>query len=151
MHRRWQVMNFDSDLLLKKMLGPNGIASLDVPTRSGAVHGKVKPRGSIPNLKSWVIRQVHIWHGGLAPSSPCVTWDVKVCISSHVQDLVVGSWCPDLWSCSWSWGWWVVLMAPIRASFFYIRNIDSASQGTVTSWQVHVSNMLPQKHSRDCH
>lgn len=118
MHRRWQVMNFDSDVLLKKMLGPNGIASLDVPTRSGAVHGKVKPRGSIPNLKSWVIRQVHIWHGGLAPSSPCVTWDVKVCISSHVQDLVVGSWCPDLWSCSWSWGWWVVLMAPIRASFF---------------------------------
>lgn len=151
MHRRWQVMNFDSDLLLKKMLGPNGIASLDVPTRSGAVHGKVKPRGSIPNLKSWVIRQVHIWHGGLDPSSPCVTSDVKVCISSHVQDLVVGSWCPDLWSCSWSWGWWVVLMAPIRASFFYIRNIDSASQGTVTSWQVHVSNMLPQKHSRDCH
>lgn len=70
--------------------------SPDVPARSGAVHGKVEPWGSIPNLKPSVIRQVHIWHGGLAPSSPCVTWDVKVCISSHVQDLVVGSWCPDL-------------------------------------------------------
>lgn len=122
-----------------------------VTHRSGAVHGKVEPRGSIPNLKPLVIGQVHIWHGGLAPLSLYITEDVKVCISSHVRDLVVGSWCPDLRSCSWSWGWRVLLMAPIRASVFYIRNIDSASQGTVTSWQVHASNMLPQKEPRECH